>query len=382
MRIFNKIDDLIGKTPLFEISNIENQIAAAQVEADDRFKRSPEEEALKNLTISKLMNQLQKAEVEVPKRLTIADIMNGSNFGERLGTLAQYAQQPEFQRNIGNLFGPIHRNPQTGEYTSYGEKIGREAEARLQADEQRALEEQKLQNGIASNIYNIMNGIDTEAMREDRFNRQMAMQNEQFYQSLGQRAAENMARLQADRDAVARQEAQQNFLNDLQTQKLQLEKDRLEWEKEKEGMKANGAGGMGNMTAADKKALTENKTTLSNIEAAMKALDENPNAYTWYKGKMGADIANRLYPKEVKTRTQIDNITAVYRKWLTGAQMSDKERLAYERFLPAPSDNYNIVKAKLQGMKESIERSNQALMENYGMTPQADENADPMGLGF
>ena len=97
------------------------------------------------------------------------------------------------------------------------------------------------------------------------------------------------------------------------------------------------------MTAADRKSLTENKTTLANIEAGLKSLEENPKAYSFIKGVLGPDITNRLDAKGVATRTQIDNITAVYRKWLTGAQMSDKERKAYERFLPAPTDNYNIV---------------------------------------
>ena len=41
-------------------------------------------------------------------------------------------------------------------------------------------------------------------------------------------------------------------------------------------------------------------------------------------------------------------------------------REAYERFLPAPSDNYNIVKAKLEGMKDAVERSNEALRDYTG----------------
>ena len=103
-------------------------------------------------------------------------------------------------------------------------------------------------------------------------------------------------------------------------------------------------GGMGgNLSKADQKTYNENLSTLADIDAGLKLIQENPKAYSWAKGVMGADIANRLDPKGVKTRTQIDNITAVYRKWLTGAQMSDAERKAYERFLPAPTDNAQIV---------------------------------------
>ena len=130
------------------------------------------------------------------------------------------------------------------------------------------------------------------------------------------------------------------------------------------------------------KSLTDNMQTLADIDAGLQLIKENPGAYSWIKGKMGADLANRLDPKGVKTRTQIDNITAVYRKWLTGAQMSDQERKAYERFLPAPSDNANIVINKLQGMKDSIERKNQIIMQNANMNANMAVDNDPLGLGF
>lgn len=119
------------------------------------------------------------------------------------------------------------------------------------------------------------------------------------------------------------------------------------------------------------KAINENAATLADIDAGIQLINENPQAYSWLKGKVGADVANRIDPKGVATRTQIDNITAVYRKWLTGAQMSDAERKAYERFLPAPTDNANIVKAKLNGMKNSIERKNQILMQGINTQQQA-----------
>ena len=134
---------------------------------------------------------------------------------------------------------------------------------------------------------------------------------------------------------------------------------------------------------ADKKtmqALTENNQTLADIDEGLRLIQENPKAYTWLKGKMGADIANRIDPKGVKTRTQIDNITAVYRKWLTGAQMSDQERKAYERFLPAPSDNAQIVQQKLEGMRNSIQRKNDVMMSGLQMGGAQSIDNDPLGI--
>ena len=141
---------------------------------------------------------------------------------------------------------------------------------------------------------------------------------------------------------------------------------------------------MKNKSSGDKatlKALTENNQTLADIDAGLQLIEENPQAYTWFKGKIGADAANRLDPKGVPARTQIDNITAVYRKWLTGAQMSDQERKAYERFLPAPTDNAQIVKAKLQGMRNSIERKNQIMLQGMN-TGNANATTNNEGWAF
>ena len=120
----------------------------------------------------------------------------------------------------------------------------------------------------------------------------------------------------------------------------------------------------------DKKQLTSNKQTLANIEAGLKAIEKYPNAYKLEHVVLPPQILNTYASfngkkGDIETRAQIDNITAVYRKWLTGAQMSDRERKDYERFLPTKGDNKDIIEAKLKSMKESIERSNQAIMSNY-----------------
>jgi hypothetical protein len=60
--------------------------------------------------------------------------------------------------------------------------------------------------------------------------------------------------------------------------------------------------------------------------------------------------------------------------------MSDQERKAYERFLPAPTDNAQIVKAKLNGMKQSVERKNQILMQGINTQTIPAQNADPLGI--
>lgn len=367
-----------------QIAGLENEIAMAQTPQGNNpmFQRSPEEEELKQKSINYFLSQLDKP-VEIPQKLTIQDILNGKTFGDRLAAFSDYAQTPEAQAAIGRLFGGLHRNPITGEITTAGERLSRQAEAKLLAEQERAKELRKEQTGLAKDIYGIMNSIDTEAMREDRFNRQLQQNNEQFYQSLGAKREENALdrdlrrqefeqRQAENQEAIQRQLEQQQFNNQLALERLELEKEKAR--------KENGA----ELAKDDKKTLTSNNQTIAQIEAGLKAIEENPNAYTFMKGLVGPDVANRIDPKGVKTRSQIDNITAVYRKWLTGAQMSDKERKDYERFLPAPKDNAQIVKSKLQAMKESIQRNNEAIMSNYGQNQNSEANIDldPMGLGF
>ena len=120
---------------------------------------------------------------------------------------------------------------------------------------------------------------------------------------------------------------------------------------------------MTNLSSKDLSAYRDNLATLKDINAGLDLIEKNPNAYSLLKGSLPAWATNRIDPQGITTRTQIDNITAVYRKWLTGAQMSEAERKAYERFLPAPTDNYETIKAKLQGMRDSIERKNSILVD-------------------
>ena len=159
-------------------------------------------------------------------------------------------------------------------------------------------------------------------------------------------------------DQLARQMQQDAISNSLAYSRLANDRRSLDLQE----MRYRDAMQGGNLSAADKKQLNENMGTLKDIEAGLQLIEENPNAYSLAKGMLPAWATNRIDPKGIPARTQIDNITAVYRKWLTGAQMSDQERKAYERFLPAPTDNYETVKAKLQGMYDSIQRKNEVLM--------------------
>ena len=345
-----------NNTPSQNNNQIVQQLA--QNAANQQIQAQAQNDAENDLrtTVEDIVKTKLLTPVNVPKFTTVQDILDAQK-GQRLETFGKYlGNNPDITRLVGTIVGGTYMD-RNGNFITGGEEQAQRQEAQMRADQAKAIQEQKEQNDLTQAMANAYNQRDI-AEENNKMRRELAEQELQF------RKEENALDRALKREGMAQQERLSRIIHG------------------DGGVATGGAAGIGNikMTAADRKSLTENKTTLSNIEAGLSALEANPKAYTFAKGILPADVTNRLDPKGVATRTQIDNITAVYRKWLTGAQMSDQERKAYERFLPAPTDNYTIVKAKLNGMKGAIERSNQALLSNYGVA--SERNSDPLGLGF
>lgn len=102
------------------------------------------------------------------------------------------------------------------------------------------------------------------------------------------------------------------------------------------------------------KDIAETQGSLSLVNDGMREIEAYPGAYSYILGSLPPEVINRLDSDGIKIRAKVDNITATYRKWLTGAQMSDRERKDYERFLPAPKDNGDIVFGKLKAMQDVL----------------------------
>ena len=98
----------------------------------------------------------------------------------------------------------------------------------------------------------------------------------------------------------------------------------------------------------------QSQSTLNMIDSALEVVKNNPKAFGFIKGITPADITNRADLEGAKARAMIDSLAAEYRKYLTGAQMTEQERKHYERFLPNPRDNAQIIARKLVGMQETI----------------------------
>ena len=288
----------------------------------------------------------------------------GTRIGEGLGTLGRFVDSPlgrfALAAGLNSALG-YNNSLQEGLQAAVGRQNAQTADKiyRQQLEAQ-GIDTSEIGGNINSDIYRqILYG---QQLKENAEYRQLYLENQQ---------RQNEVMNQIRKDQLARQERQDAIQNQIAFGNLGVAQGRLAAYMQSLQNKQN-------KTAEDKatlRQLNDNSATLADIDAGIQLIKENPQAYTWLKGKIGADMANRIDPKGVPTRTQIDNITAVYRKWLTGAQMSDAERKAYERFLPAPSDNAQIVEAKLNGMKQSIERKNQILMQsaNIGNNTTTDE---------
>lgn len=350
-----------GTLPLqTNIGDLQNQYA--QLFANQQLQNQAQQQAAETDPLRQTVNDLVKSklmqQIEMPQFTTIQDIFKAPK-GEKLETFGKYLNTPSGQNLIGGVLGLLTGGNLLGspqdDYTNY-----------LYADmgrrQSQAMQQMREQNDLAQAMANAYNQKDIHEadnkMRKELAEQELAWKREEA----------NLDRA-LKREQMAQSERLARIIH---------------------GGGGSATGGAANindlkMTAAERKSLTEGKTTLANIESGLKALEANPKAYTFAKGLLPADVTNRLDPKGVATRTQIDNITAVYRKWLTGAQMSDKERKAYERFLPAPTDNYEIVKSKLENMKGAIERSNDAILSNYGVSSQSMNNTqskDSLGLGI
>lgn len=347
----------------------------AQNAANQQLQQQAEPVDDMRTTVNDLIKNSLITPVEMPKYTTIQDVLSAPK-GSKFDTFLDFVNNPETKRTIGEFMPYYGYNPNTGRGNNVMEAPARRDEARFEADRQKALEQLKQQNALAGTVYDAYNRADIEELKDKR----------------ARELAEQEIKFRREEAALDRGLRREQMKNDLERAMI-IHHAMQGGEGSGGGTLTGGAADVSNtsgglnlnnikMTAAERKQLTENKTTLANIESGLDALEKNPNAYSFMKGLLGSDITNRIDPKGVATRTQIDNITAVYRKWLTGAQMSDKERKAYERFLPAPTDNYTIVKAKLNGMKGAIERSNDAILSNYGVSSQGVAGKDSLGLGL
>lgn len=217
--------------------------------------------------------------------------------------------------------------------------IGSGKQAVMNSPEFKAINDPMARQAMLDNVENRVNsyrGYITDDVYRNMIDSQIAQENAAY------------RRMYYDNQAK-----QDEFLGNLNREKFEYQKQQDKIDNAQEWAKINASENRAN--SKDDAKRKQSLSTLNMIDTALGVVANNPKAYGFWKGVAPNDVTNRADAEGVKARAVIDSVTAEYRKYLTGAQMSDKERKDYEKFLPNPRDNADIIRRKLQGMQMVIQ---------------------------
>ena len=274
-----------------------------------------------------------------------------TRLGEGLGTLARFYDKP-----IGRMAVATGLSMLTGETNPLNEGVKAYVGRQTNMTRDKAYRQGLINMGVDEAEINAIPGImsddvyknmiDALNAQEMRKYRELYLTNQQEQNKIMNQFRRDQLKAQereraaerADRAATRALTARGQNLN------YDIAMKRLEYEANKE-------------TAAERKEkakLKQAQNTINMINKAKETVQNNPNAFGYVQGVLGADVSNRLFKGGTQARSTINSVAAEYRKYLTGAQMSDRERLDYEKFLPSPKDNARILNDKLNAMSDVI----------------------------
>ena len=264
-----------------------------------------------------------------------------TRIGEGLGTLARFYDKP-----IGRMAVATGLSMLTDEANPLGEGVKAYVGRQTNMTRDKAYRQSLINMGVDEAQVNAIPGIMSDDIYKNLINALNTQEMRKYREAyLTNQQEQNKIMNQFRQDQLKAQEAERAYKNMIEGKKLSLDEQKLalEW------YKANNP----KETAADRKEkaqLQQSQNTINMINKAMETVENNQNAFGFMQGALGSDISNRLYGEGTEARSIINSVAAEYRKYLTGAQMSDRERMDYEKFLPAPRDNAKILKNKLNGM--------------------------------
>jgi hypothetical protein len=112
------------------------------------------------------------------------------------------------------------------------------------------------------------------------------------------------------------------------------------------------------------KALTGNVLSISQIDKAISAATENPNAIG-LKGNLPQTILNRADPKGVDTRALITEIGSAIVHDRSGAAVAASERPTLVPFIPQATDDSETAIKKLKQLKAKIQTEQSGILDFY-----------------
>lgn len=272
-----------------------------------------------------------------------------TRFGEGLGTIGRFADSPLgrglIAYGLSNAVGDT--NPLEQAITA---GVGRQGNIARNKVYSEALRNMGYENNLIGG-YNYTDDIlknlaDIKQLQENAEYRKLYLENQRIQNELMNQYRQDQLKAQELERAAQREDRAatraltargQNLNYDVAMRKLEADANKETAAERKEKAK-----------------LKQAQNTINMISKAKETVQNNPNAFGYVQGALGADVSNRLFKGGTQARSTINSVAAEYRKYLTGAQMSDRERLDYEKFLPSPKDNAKIINDKLNAMLDVI----------------------------
>lgn len=274
-----------------------------------------------------------------------------TKIGEGLGTLARFYDKPigRFAAAAGLSALTDGVNPMNEGITAY---VGRQGN--LTRD--KAYRQNLIQMGFKADEINSIPGIMTDSIYENLIKAKQLQEQQKYREMyLENQKQQNELMNQYRQDQLKAQELERAAQREdrAATRALTARGQNLNYDVAMRKLEADA----NKETAAERKEkakLKQAQNTINMISKAKETVQNNPNAFGYIQGALGADVSNRIFKGGTQARSTINSVAAEYRKYLTGAQMSDRERLDYEKFLPSPKDNAKIINDKLNAMLDVI----------------------------
>ena len=274
-----------------------------------------------------------------------------TRLGEGLGTLARFYDKP-----IGRFATAAALSALTGETNPLGEGVRAYVGRQTNMTRDKAYRQNLQQMGFSEDEINAIPGIMSDDVYKNLINALNAQEMRKYRETyLNNQQEQNKIMNQFRRDQLKAQEAERaaDRADRAATRALTARGQNLNYDIAMRRLESEA----NKETAAERKEkakLKQAQNTINMINKAKETVRNNPKAFGYVQGVLGADVSNRLFKGGTQARSTINSVAAEYRKYLTGAQMSDRERLDYEKFLPSPKDNARILNDKLNAMLDVI----------------------------
>lgn len=193
------------------VNAVVQQIAQNTAAQQSQQPQASEQDNMR-ITVNDLIKNSLINPVEIPRYTTIKDVLNAPK-GEKLSSFVDFLGTPESMRTIGNFLPKYGYNPKTGQLGNVMEESARRQETQFEADRQKALEQLKLQNALAGNVYDAYNRMDI-ADKQNQLRRDLAKE------ELEWRKQENALDRALKRDSLNAQIAHQRAMESIARDRL------------------------------------------------------------------------------------------------------------------------------------------------------------------